>query len=220
MNITIHEKEPIEFFPYLEVGSGQLNNGSPVILNKTLPIYLGEFNHQQAEVDFLIICSDLQGIVEQDGMYKLVGEELPDFLKLLINIELTKVENTRVGVFLCGDLYTNLEKRGASGDVRNVWLRFKEQFDWVIGVAGNHDRFGNDQEAEDFKNTTGLFLLHQEDICQDGFTIGGISGIIGRGDKAHRVDEKVYLKSLDKLLKKELDFILLHESPDYPQPNS
>ena len=43
MKITVDEIEPIEKYSYLEVGTGQSNNGKPIIIHKQLPIYLGEF---------------------------------------------------------------------------------------------------------------------------------------------------------------------------------
>ena len=217
MKITVDEIEPIEKYSYLEVGGGLSNCGKPIIIHKELPIYLGEFENENTNVDFLIICSDLQGAIEKDGEYKLIGEELPEFLKLLIEIEIDEIENPKVGILLCGDLFTSLEKRGSSGDVRKVWNKFNEQFDWVIGVSGNHDRFGNKIEEEDFKSIESIHLLHKEIKEIDNLKIGGISGIIGRGDKTNRVDEKEYLDNLKKLLNKELDFILLHETPNYPK---
>ena len=217
MKITVDEIEPIEKYSYLEVGTGQSNNGKPIIIHKQLPIYLGEFESEKTNIDFLIICSDLQGAIEKEGEYKLIGEELPEFLKLLIEIEIGEFENPKIGVLLCGDLYTSLEKRGSSGDVRIVWKEFKKQFDWVIGVAGNHDRFGNEIEKEEFKAIENIHLLHKEIKEIDNLKIGGISGIIGRGDKTNRVDEKEYLGNLKKLLNKELDFVLLHETPNYPK---
>ena len=217
MNITLSEKEPIETYSYLEVGTKQSNTGKPIILHKELPIYLGEFKTEKSNLDFLIICSDLQGAIEKDGENKLVGEELPEFLKFLIDIEFEEIKNPKIGVLLCGDLFTSLDKRGGSGDVRLVCLKFKEQFDWVVGVAGNHDRFGTDLEKEEFKSTENIYLLHKETQEIDALKVGGISGIIGRGDKPNRVDEKEYLDNLKKLLNKELDFILLHETPDFPE---
>lgn len=88
---------------------------------------------------------------------------------------------------------------------------------WVVGVEGNHDRFGSNQEKEEFKVIENIYLLHKESVSIDNLNIGGISGIIGRGDKTNRVDEKEYLNNLRKLLKKDLDFLLLHETPDFPK---
>ncbi|NJL77305.1 MAG: metallophosphoesterase [Saprospiraceae bacterium] len=120
----------------------------------------------------------------------MIGEELPEFLKFLIEIEIGEIENPKIGVLLCGDLFTSLDKRGSSGDVRIVWKEFKNQFDWVIGVAGNHDRFGSEIEEKEFKRTENIYLLHKEIKEIDNLKIGGISGIIGIGDRTNRVDEK------------------------------
>lgn len=219
MKISLDEINTIEKYSYLEIGRGQTSNGKPIIIRKELPIYLGEFENTETNIDFLIICSDLQGITKKESEYKLVGEELPEFLNLLIKIEISEIENPSIGVILCGDLYTNLEKRGSSGDVRTVWHKFNEYFDWVTGVAGNHDKFGNQLEMKEFKSTENIHLLHKEIINLDKLKIGGISGIIGREGKLNRIDEKDYLDSLKKLLKKNLDFIVLHETPDFPNLN-
>ena len=133
MKIILNDREPIDFYSYLEVGSRLTNMGNPIIVHKKLPIYLGEFENSKTDIDFIIICSDLQGVVEKDDEYKLLGEELPEYLKFLIEIELATNKKTSVGVLLCGDLFTSLEKRGASGDVRAVWRKFKTQFSWVVG---------------------------------------------------------------------------------------
>jgi len=217
MKIILNEIKPIEYFPYLEVGREQSSDGNSLILRKEMPIFLAEYISEKSELDFLIICSDLQGMVEKEGEYRLIGEDLPDFLKLLIEIELVGTKDSRIGVLLCGDLFTSLDKRGSSGDVRNVWKAFKKSFDWVIGVAGNHDRFGTPQEKEAFKLEEDIYLLHEEVIEIDDLRIGGISGKIGRRDKTNRVEEKEYLTCLKRLLDKELDFLLLHETPDFPK---
>lgn len=219
MEITLNDTEPIESYPYLEVSGEQNNEGRPKIIHKRLPIYFGTFEHNKSDIDYLIICSDLQGISE-DEEGKLLGVVLPEFLKLLIEIEKeSELEATKVGVLLCGDLYTNLNKRGRSGDVREVWIKFNETFDWVIGVAGNHDRFGNEEEEREFKAVEGIHLLHENIVIKDELKIGGISGIIGRNDKVNRVEEKEYLRELRKLLKKDIDLLLLHETPDFPEFN-
>ena len=54
MKITVDEIEPIEKYSYLEVGTGQSNNGKPIIIHKQLPIYLGEFESEKTNIDFLI----------------------------------------------------------------------------------------------------------------------------------------------------------------------
>ena len=218
MQITLDQNNTLETYPYLEVGSRTIGqNNSPEIFHKTLPIYFAEYKNSNTDVDLLIIASDLQGVTEGQGKQHLIGEKLPSFLKTLIEIELKDCK--KVGVLLCGDLYTSLEKRGSSGDVRNVWKEFNNHFEWVVGVAGNHDTFGSEIEKEEFKLETNIHLLHKETIELDGLKIGGISGIIGRAGKINRVDESDFLNGLTKLSKKKLDFILIHETPDFPSNN-
>lgn len=218
MKIKLNESNSIETYPYLEVGSKTKGDRDlPEVFHKRLPIYYAEYLSETAKVDLIIVASDLQGIAEEKGEHFLLGEELPSFLKTLIEIEYPECK--RIGVFLCGDLYTSLKKCGSSGDVRTVWDAFNRHFNWVVGVAGNHDRFGNSKELEEFKVKEHQHLLHKNSVEIDGIKIGGISGIIGRADKTNRVGELEYLKSLTFLAKKDLDFILLHETPDYPSLN-
>ncbi len=217
MKISINNNS-IETYPYLEVGSritGQ--NNTPEVFHRKLPVYLAEYENKNTNVDLLIITSDLQGIAEEKGDQYLLGEKLPAFLKTLIEIEFPECK--KIGVLLCGDLFTSLEKRGSSGDVRNVWDMFNKYFDWVVGVAGNHDTFGSDLEKKRFELQKNIYLLHKEKVEIDGLSIGGISGIIGRVDKSNRVEESDFLNSLTVLTKQELDFILIHETPDFPKFN-
>lgn len=215
MSILLDDLSPLEFFPYQEITVPSINK--PTLQHKVLPIYLGEWTKQDhVTVDLIIVCADLQGLVKKNGQYQLLGEVLPEFLRLLIDLEMDLPEDPTIGVFLCGDFFTSPTKRGSSGDVRNVWKTFANHFSWVVGVAGNHDYFGTPQENKTFQATKNINLLHHNSICIDGLKIGGISGIIGRADKTNRVEASQYISSLKKLLQQEADFILLHESPDYP----
>ncbi len=218
MKITIDLNNPLETYPYLEVGTRTIGkNNSPEVLHKSLPIFCAEYETENTDIDLLVVASDLQGIAEEKGEHYLLGEKLPSFLKTLIEIEFPDCK--KIGVLLCGDLYTSLKKRGASGDVRNVWIEFNNYFDWVAGVAGNHDTFGDESEKERFKKHKNIHLLCKKIIELDGLKIGGISGIIGRADKTNRVDESEFLSSLTSLSKQELDFTLIHETPDFPKFN-
>lgn len=191
MQITLDQNKTFEIYPYLEVGSRTIGqNDSPNIFHKTLPIYSAEYKNSNTDVELLIIASDLQGVTEEQGKQHLIGEKLPSFLKTLIEIELEDCK--KIGVLLCGNLYTSLEKRGSSGDVRNIWKEFNNHFEWVIGVAGNQDTFGSETEKEEFRLESNIHLLHNKTIEIDG---------------------------LSKLTKKELDFILIHETPDFPRNN-
>lgn len=102
------------------------------------------------------------------------------------------------------------------GDVKEVWRKFKQEFKWVVGVAGNHDDFGSTQAFEAFKREEGIYFIGQEIRKVDRIEFGGISGIIGRTDKPNRVEEANYLRILKQLLLKQPQAILLHQSPNYP----
>ena len=216
--IKVYVKDtPLESYAYLEVSGQQSKDGESIIKYKDLPIFEGQIHDSKASIDLLIICSDLQGMVKNNDDYLLLGEVIPSFLKTLIGIEYEEKGFEKIGVLLCGDFFTSLEKRGTSGDVRKVWNSFKKEFDWVVGVAGNHDSFGTMNEKEEFLKAEGIHLLHNEILEKDHLRIGGISGIIGRKDKLNRMEEKEYLNALSRMLKKDIDVILLHETPDFPQ---
>lgn len=220
MNIQIDEQRPIEFFNYQIVApGGRAKNGYIKLQEERLPIFLGTVADLDCDLDFMIITSDLQGVVEEEGETKLLGEVLPAFLKLLFNIEFPETSLDKVGVLLCGDLFARTDKRGGLGDVKTVWNHFNQHFAFVAGVAGNHDAFGPKEVFESFKNEAGIFFLDQNIKQVAGLTLGGISGIIGRPDKHFRTEESEYLKALKRLLSKQTDFILLHEGPDHVNPD-
>lgn len=217
MRIELDEIEPIEILPYLEITGKTNNNGQPIVKEVNLPIFLGKIIDIETNLDALIVVSDLQGMVQQGEDCKLLGETLPEFLKLLIEVELSEINLDNIGILICGDLYTNLNKRGSSGDVKVVWNKFNAIFKWVAGVAGNHDSFGEHYELQEFKKQKGIYLLHKEIISLDNIRIGGISGIIGNPEKPNRVEQTDYLSSLKQIIKKQPDFVLLHETPDYKE---
>ena len=59
---------------------------------------------------------------------------------------------TGLVALMCGDYYAipSLDKRGGLGDVEQVWCGFKQISQTVIGVAGNHDRFGGKLKLDGF----------------------------------------------------------------------
>ena len=74
---------------------------------------------------------------------RLLGEVLPAMLRadVLPSLGLPKGD---IGVLLAGDFYTvpALDKRGGSGRTYGPsGTRSSAEFDWVAGVAGNHDTF-------------------------------------------------------------------------------
>lgn len=221
MKIELNDVEPIEKFEYEVVAQGgqRDDHGNRLLKKENLPIYLGSIKEHKIEgIDYLIVASDLQGNVLHDDETKLLGEVLPEFLQLLFEIEFDGINRDKVGVFLCGDLFARLDKRGGLGDVKNVWREFNKYFGFVVGVAGNHDDFGQLEEFEKFKHEKGIYYLHNQIVKIENFKVGGISGIIGRPDKPFRNEEEKHLKELKKLLLKQPHFILLHEGPNNKNP--
>lgn len=200
MRITEIDNIPIDTFTYKNVGSRNDCNydGSRKIIEKQLPILKGKAEIKTKDIDALIIASDLQGNIENDENSNLLGEQIAEYLKLLIELEFNLLSQN-IGVILAGDLYATLDKRGGYGDVRQVYLNFRDNFKWVIGVNGNHDKIGeNKVDEQRFKKVDKVYILHKQTKEIDNFTISGISGIIGNNLKPNRVDENEFLTSLKK----------------------
>jgi len=143
---------------------------------------------------------------------------MPEELKLLLEIEYSDILPLKTSVVLCGDLYAETHRRGGLGDVRNIWFAFREYFQRVIGVGGNHDMIGeNNSKIDAFQREKDIFYLEDNVVKIDELTFSGISGIIGSNRKLNRKEETVFLKSLKKMLLKKTDMLLLHEGPDFPK---
>jgi hypothetical protein len=94
--------------------------------------------------DAVLVTGDLQGVAPSPwgGEAVLLGIALADFLGVWAQEGLLPPPE-RVGVVLAGDLYSapSADWRGATGEVRDVWLAFAAAgCPFVLGVAGNHDR--------------------------------------------------------------------------------
>ncbi|KQY82686.1 hypothetical protein ASD24_14990 [Paenibacillus sp. Root52] len=250
MRIITLQEHPIETFGYLNaVPGGEVQAAQ-------LPIYLGTISGLPKGMDALIVSSDLQGIVplpyvREDAKITadsdvhispdissqdertlnmdedcLLGEMLPDYVRLLLEVEMPEIDPNRVGVLLCGDLYARRGKRGASGNPVPVWLAFRDAFGWVAGVDGNHD-LTDEAGAHRLHSDTAIHYMDAPVVINaslplDGLAssaasqplrVAGLGGIIGRPDKPNRLPEKQYLQSLSKLLKQQPDCLLLHQSP-------
>ncbi|WP_338540362.1 metallophosphoesterase family protein [Paenibacillus tundrae] len=250
MRIITLQEHPIETFGYLNaVPGGEVQAAQ-------LPIYLGTISGLPKGMDALIVSSDLQGIVplpyvREDAKITadsdvhispdissqdertlnmdedcLLGEMLPDYVRLLLEVEMPEIDPNRVGVLLCGDLYARRGKRGASGNPVPVWLAFRDAFGWVAGVDGNHD-LTDEAGAHRLHSDTAIHYMDAPVVINaslplDGLAssaasqplrVAGLGGIIGRPDKPNRLPEKQYLQSLNKLLKQQPDCLLLHQSP-------
>ncbi|WP_145408259.1 metallophosphoesterase family protein [Paenibacillus xylanexedens] len=250
MRIITLQEHPIETFGYLNaVPGGEVQAAQ-------LPIYVGTISGLPNGLDALIVSSDLQGIVplpyvrdnteiasnsdvqistHRPSQYEptssreedcLLGEMLPDYVRLLLEVEMPEIDPNRVGVLLCGDLYARRGKRGASGNPVPVWLAFRDAFGWVAGVDGNHD-LTDEAGARRLHSDAAIHYMDapvviNASLPMDGLAssaasqplrVAGLGGIIGRPDKPNRLPKEQYLQSLSKLLKQQPDCLVLHQSP-------
>ncbi len=162
------------------------------------------------ELDALIICSDLQGIVPgPQGRSELLGMHVAAALEQLA-FDGAIPQAKRSGVILAGDLFSvpAANKRGGYGNVAPVWAAFAESFAWVAGVAGNHD---------DISDVPALgatvHLLDGEVVVLDGLRIGGVGGIIGNPRKPGRRSEADQLRTLEHVIGLGVDVLVVHEGP-------
>ena len=199
--------EPLETIPFLTVPPQGVE---PVEYN--LPIYHGTIEGLPATTDALVVASDLQGIVRKAGAELLLGEVVPDTLKLIFDVYFPALNCTNSTALLCGDLYTNLLKRGQSGNPIDVWRAFSRVFGATVGIAGNHDDFAPD-DLPALRQLPGTQLMLNDISETSDLRIGGLSGIIGRADKPFRRPEAAYLQALEKLLARQPDIMLTHLSP-------
>ena len=172
----------------------------------------------------LLVTSDLQGvapIAARGGAAGLLGEAV---VEALVTLE----EQGEVpalggmGAIVAGDLFSEAtaRKRGASGDVREVWQALARAFRWAAGVGGNHDHFGETQgERAAFQRQPGIHLLDGDVVELDGLRVGGVSGIIGNREKPKQRDERAFLDLLDGVLDETPHVLVLHEGPDGGQAN-
>jgi len=162
------------------------------------------------ELDALIVCSDLQGIVPgPQGSSELLGVQVAAVLEELA-FDGAIPPAARTGVIHAGDLYSvpAANKRGGYGDVADVWGAFAARFAWVAGVAGNHDDVSGVAKLGER-----VHLLDGELAEPDGLRIGGVGGIIGNPRKPGRRSEADQLRAIDRAIRHGLDVLVLHEGP-------
>lgn len=182
MKTLINETKPVAHFSYNNIVPFNRQRGRNSILEVAqLPLCNGYISGVQApEIDYLILASDLQGTVVGGGRTMLLGEVLPEFLQLILELDYDHTDLNRVGILRCGDLFARTDRRGGLRDVKHIWRGFNEYFRFVVGVAGNHDDFGQPEERAVFTQEEGIHLLHGEVAEIAGIQFGGISGVIGR----------------------------------------
>jgi Icc-related predicted phosphoesterase len=176
-----------------------------------LPVQRGTLAAPLAdELDALIVCSDLQGIVPgPGGRAELLGVQVAIVLDDLAAGGAIPPA-ARTGVVLAGDLYSvaAANRRGGYGDVADVWVAFAERFAWVAGVAGNHD-----DVSEVTQLGAHIHLLDGDVAVLDGLRIGGVGGIIGDPRKPGRRSQADQLRTIEQVIAGGVDILVLHEGP-------
>ena len=204
LRISSIKAEPVGEIRYLNAARGGGTDVARLSICVAHTAPLGD------ELDAIVACSDLQGIVrgERDAA-ELLGVYVAYALEELA-YERKLPPTARTGAILAGDLYSVPEanKRGGYGDVTEVWSAFASRFAWVAGVAGNHDDVSSVPAIGD-----NVYLLDGEISVVDTIRIGGVAGIIGTKQKAGRRPEDVQLAYLERVIASEPDIIVLHEGP-------
>ena len=186
-----------------------------------LPVHEAVVDRLPDGMSAIIATADLQGREQLKkspvAPPRLLGEVLPEQLLANILPELD-LPDGRIVVVLAGDFYTvpALDHRGGSGDVTNVWWAFADHFDWVAGVAGNHDTFGDDANAAPRFHSRKIYYLDNNRVNIGGLKIAGLGGIIGSPRRARRRSEEDYCRALKSLLESQTDILVMHDGPDAP----
>jgi len=210
MKILSFDKKPIDRIQFLNAAK----RGG--VVSQVLSIVRAKVDFIPTGLEAVLVTGDLQGVVQvwQLEKNRLLGEELAHKYLALAERELVP-KAKKTGVILAGDLYSAPDgaKRGASGDVRSVWETFANNFRWVAGVQGNHDRFGSKQEEAELKLHPKICLFDYDSCELDGLVIGGVSGVIGDPVKPARKTEADFIAGLQLVLANNPDILVLHQSP-------
>lgn len=211
MRITEFHPEPISTIVFLNAG-----RGPGLFYEDRLPIHHARVDRLPDGISAIIVTADLQGRERfQDAMGgppRLLGEVVPQRLVEEVLPMLAIQDLGRVAALLAGDFYTvpALDKRGGTGDVTGVWHAFGHCFAWVAGVAGNHDVFGEGRNTRP-RFQSPLHYLDGETVEVGGL---GIGGIIGNPLRPQRRTEEDYFRTLEQLLEKRINVLLMHDGPD------
>jgi hypothetical protein len=214
MRIIEFQPDPVFEFRYLNAG-----RGPGQFYEDRLLVHVAKVDRLPEGISALLATADLQGRERfQDspgGPLRLLGEVLPQRLaeELLPSLEIR--EPSRAGVLLAGDFYTvpALDKRGGTGDVTSVWRAFADSFQWVAGIPGNHDLFGDPPQRRP-RFPARMYYLDGGASQIGGFRIAGIGGIVGNPSRPNRRSEEDYLATLEGLLAPSPEVLLMHDGPD------
>ncbi len=175
-------------------------------VTERVPFLRGEVEGLPEGLDALLLTADLQGRTttysDEGEVWTLLGIAVAKaYLELAAEGRVPDPERT-VAV-LAGDLYTVplADKRGGTGDVREVWRAFAATFRSVVGVAGNHDLFGQTRgEREAFSREAGIHLLDAGLSNIEGLRVAGVGGIPGNPTKPNRRDPAEFGERIAELL--------------------
>ncbi|MBU0552656.1 metallophosphoesterase [Myxococcota bacterium] len=214
MRITHLDAQPTTRMIYLKAASG---GGRQI---DHLEIRLGRAEGLPDDVDAVLCTSDLQGraLTPPEGeRLLLMGEALADLIEALGEAGLWP-RAARIGVILAGDLYSAAlaDERGATGDVRAVWRAFARRCAWVVGVAGNHDTFGGEDQRLKLRDDPRISLLDGDVVRRGGVLMGGVGYIsaTSRLHKGGRRAPETQLALIEAALAARPDVLILHEGPE------
>ena len=206
LEIVTIDPTPVAVIPYFTTATASTEPSE-----HELPIYAGTVRGLPAPIRSLVIASDLQGVVGNPSSSVLLGEAVAEYLEVVYELYFPGFASQQALALLCGDLYANPTKRGASGNPFRVWEAFNTACAATIGIAGNHDDFGSDLAR--VQSLDRAQLLTQGTVVTQGLRVAGLSGIIGRPDKNFRLGEAAYLKGVAALLQQTPQVLLTHLSP-------
>jgi hypothetical protein len=114
-------------------------------------------------------------------------------------------------VLLAGDFScaSRCAKRGGLGDVNPVWQAFADAGAKVVGIAGNHDIFGNEGLPPNDR-----FLDGDVSEPWPGLRVGGVSGIVGDAKRRWRRTAGDFRVQLDRVAERQPDIVVVHPPPD------
>jgi Icc protein len=211
MKITKLDPEPIYVIPYHYSSKGNS------LVSGEYPIFHAQVDKLPSGTEAIFVTSDLQGVeMTENGESRLLGHVLVETLCTLSQQQIVP-PTSQIGIILGGDLYSGdtADSRGVSGDVTSIWLDFGQHFQWVAGVAGNHDRFGNNASPS-FGDDNNLYFLDGRVCNIQTLKLAGISGIIGNPRKLLRRSETEFVQLIEEIIRSNPDIFILHEGPDHP----
>jgi len=216
MRITSIDEQPLVEIPYFNAGRKPND-----FYRERLPVYKAIVDELPESIDAIVATADLQGldVDPSDGNtgLPLLGTTLPDKLESVLDS--LNVSWSRTAALLAGDFYTypDLHGRGGTGDVTQVYESFARSYQCVVGVAGNHDTFGDKLSHLPKIHSDHVYLLDADRINMAGLSVAGISGVIGNPRRNFRRAHFDFVETLDLILSEPTDIALMHTGPDFPE---